>query len=130
MVLRPPVRTYAGRPPEQRVLYWERISDVDGMTTLTLVRTSALVRDTCTAADPHAAAGTVRGDGDAPRCILFRGAEGDRRLQHSAQVQLLMRRVQLRCCRLVTRALANSHPRRPSADQRHDIQYAFEGNIS
>ena len=30
MVLRPPVRVYAGRPPEQRVLYWERISDVDG----------------------------------------------------------------------------------------------------
>ena len=30
MVLRPPVRAYAGRPPEQRVLYWERISEVDG----------------------------------------------------------------------------------------------------
>ena len=30
MVLRPPVRTYLGRPPEQRVLYWERISDIDG----------------------------------------------------------------------------------------------------
>ena len=30
MVLRPPVRAYVGRPPEQRVLYWERISDVNG----------------------------------------------------------------------------------------------------
>jgi hypothetical protein len=30
MVLRPPLRTYAGRPAEQRVLYWERISDGDG----------------------------------------------------------------------------------------------------
>ena len=30
MVLRPPIRAYVGRPPEQRVLYWERISDVDG----------------------------------------------------------------------------------------------------
>ena len=30
MVLRPPVRAYASRPPEQRVLYWERISEVDG----------------------------------------------------------------------------------------------------
>ena len=30
MVLRPPVRAYLGRPPEQRTLYWERISDVDG----------------------------------------------------------------------------------------------------
>jgi|RhiMethySRZTD1v2_1073278.scaffolds.fasta_scaffold696200_1 hypothetical protein len=30
MVLRPPMRAYAGRPPEQRVLYWERISDLDG----------------------------------------------------------------------------------------------------
>jgi Lipocalin-like domain len=30
MVLRPPVRAYVGRPREQRVLYWERISDVDG----------------------------------------------------------------------------------------------------
>jgi len=30
MVLRPPVRTYLGRPAEQRVLYWERISDIDG----------------------------------------------------------------------------------------------------
>jgi len=30
MVLRPPVRPYAGRPPEQRVLYWEKISDLDG----------------------------------------------------------------------------------------------------
>ena len=30
MVLRPPVRAYVGRPPEQRILYWERISDVDG----------------------------------------------------------------------------------------------------
>jgi hypothetical protein len=30
MVLRPPVRAYANRPPEQRVLYWERISEVDG----------------------------------------------------------------------------------------------------
>jgi hypothetical protein len=30
MVLRPPVRAYVGRPPEQRVLYWEKISDVDG----------------------------------------------------------------------------------------------------
>src|SRR5262249_41486158 len=29
MVLRPPVRTYLGRPPEQRVLYWERISGID-----------------------------------------------------------------------------------------------------
>ena len=29
MVLRPPVRAYVGRPPEQRVLYWERISDDD-----------------------------------------------------------------------------------------------------
>lgn len=29
MVLRPPRRTYVGRPPEQRVLYWEKISDVD-----------------------------------------------------------------------------------------------------
>jgi hypothetical protein len=29
MVLRPPIRAYAGRMPEQRVLYWERISDVD-----------------------------------------------------------------------------------------------------
>jgi hypothetical protein len=30
MVLRPPLRTYVGRAPEQRVLYWEKISDVDG----------------------------------------------------------------------------------------------------
>lgn len=30
MVLRPPVRAYVGRPPEQRVLYWERISELDG----------------------------------------------------------------------------------------------------
>jgi hypothetical protein len=30
MVLRPPVRAYLGRPPEQRVLYWEKISDIDG----------------------------------------------------------------------------------------------------
>jgi Lipocalin-like domain len=30
LVLRPPVRAYADRPPEQRVLYWERISDADG----------------------------------------------------------------------------------------------------
>jgi Lipocalin-like domain len=30
MVLRPPVRAYVGRPPEQRVLYWEWISEVDG----------------------------------------------------------------------------------------------------
>jgi Lipocalin-like domain len=30
MVLRPPVRAYANRPSEQRVLYWERISEVDG----------------------------------------------------------------------------------------------------
>lgn len=30
MVLRPPLRTYAGWPPEQRVLYWERLSEVDG----------------------------------------------------------------------------------------------------
>jgi len=30
IVLRPPVRAYVGRPPEQRVLYWQRISDVDG----------------------------------------------------------------------------------------------------
>ena len=30
MVLRPPLRTYVNRPPEQRVLYWERISEVDG----------------------------------------------------------------------------------------------------
>jgi hypothetical protein len=30
MLLRPPLRTYRGRPPEQRVLYWERISDIDG----------------------------------------------------------------------------------------------------
>ena len=30
LVLRPPVRAYADRPLEQRVLYWERISDADG----------------------------------------------------------------------------------------------------
>jgi hypothetical protein len=30
MVLRPPVRAYVSRALEQRVLYWERISDVDG----------------------------------------------------------------------------------------------------
>jgi hypothetical protein len=30
LVLQPPVRAYVGRPPERRVLYWERISDVDG----------------------------------------------------------------------------------------------------
>ena len=30
MVLRPPLRPSFGRPPEQRVLYWERISEVDG----------------------------------------------------------------------------------------------------
>ena len=30
MVLRPPLRTYAGRPAEQRVLYWEQLSEVDG----------------------------------------------------------------------------------------------------
>ena len=30
MVLRPPLRAYANRLPEQRVLYWERISDADG----------------------------------------------------------------------------------------------------
>ena len=30
MVLRPPVRAYANRPAEQRVLYWDRISEVDG----------------------------------------------------------------------------------------------------
>jgi len=30
MVLRPPVRAYAGRPAEQRVLYWERVSSIDG----------------------------------------------------------------------------------------------------
>jgi len=29
MVLRPPVRAYLDRPPEQRVLYWEKISDID-----------------------------------------------------------------------------------------------------
>lgn len=30
LVLRPPVRAYADRAPEQRVLYWERISEADG----------------------------------------------------------------------------------------------------
>lgn len=30
MVLRPPVRPQFGRGPEQRVLYWEKISEVDG----------------------------------------------------------------------------------------------------
>ena len=30
MVLRPPVRAQFGRSPEQRVLYWARISEVDG----------------------------------------------------------------------------------------------------
>lgn len=30
LVLKPPLRPYAGRPPERRILYWERISDVDG----------------------------------------------------------------------------------------------------
>ena len=30
MVLRPPFRPYEGRPAEQRVLYWERISNTDG----------------------------------------------------------------------------------------------------
>ncbi len=30
MVLRPPVRPYADRSPERRVLYWEKISDIDG----------------------------------------------------------------------------------------------------
>jgi Lipocalin-like domain len=30
MVLRSPVPAYVGRLPEQRVLYWERISDIDG----------------------------------------------------------------------------------------------------
>jgi hypothetical protein len=30
MVLRPPVRPYADRAPEQRVLYWQKISDIDG----------------------------------------------------------------------------------------------------
>ena len=30
MVLRPPVRAQFGRQPEQRVLYWQRISEVDG----------------------------------------------------------------------------------------------------
>ncbi len=30
MVLKPPYRSQFGRPAEQRVLYWERISDVDG----------------------------------------------------------------------------------------------------
>jgi len=30
MVLQPPLRAYVGRAPEQRVLYWEKISDVDG----------------------------------------------------------------------------------------------------
>jgi len=30
MVLRPPLRAYLGRPPEQRILYWEKISDADG----------------------------------------------------------------------------------------------------
>jgi hypothetical protein len=30
MVLHPPVRAYADRQPERRLLYWEKISDVDG----------------------------------------------------------------------------------------------------
>jgi hypothetical protein len=30
MVLRPPLRPQFGRPPEHRVLYWERISPVGG----------------------------------------------------------------------------------------------------
>ena len=30
LVLRPPLRPYANRPPEQRVLYWERILEIDG----------------------------------------------------------------------------------------------------
>lgn len=30
LVLRPPVRAYPDRAPEQRVLYWERISAADG----------------------------------------------------------------------------------------------------
>ena len=30
MVLRPPLRAYVGRAPEQRVFYWEKISEVDG----------------------------------------------------------------------------------------------------
>jgi hypothetical protein len=30
VVLRPPLRPHFDRPPEQRVLYWEKISDVDG----------------------------------------------------------------------------------------------------
>lgn len=30
MVLCPPMRAYADRRPEQRVLYWEKVSDVDG----------------------------------------------------------------------------------------------------
>jgi len=30
LVLRPPLRAYVGRAPEQRVLYWEKVSDVDG----------------------------------------------------------------------------------------------------
>lgn len=28
MVLRPPLRSYSGRPPERRELWWEKISDV------------------------------------------------------------------------------------------------------
>ena len=30
LVLRPPLRPSFGRPPEQRVLYWEKVSEVDG----------------------------------------------------------------------------------------------------
>ena len=28
MVLRPPLRSYGGRPAEQRVIWWEKLSDV------------------------------------------------------------------------------------------------------
>ena len=30
MVLRPPFRASFGRPPEHRVLFWEKISEIDG----------------------------------------------------------------------------------------------------
>ena len=132
MVLRPPLRSYGGRPPEQRELWWERISDTPKQATAkpSIVGTWGLTGGTRTAADGTLQPPPYGGSTGLGRVALTQDGRlmcvlCDMRRDIPAGAQ---REFNSYCGtytfdgrRLVTKVFANSDPSRLSEDQVREV---------
>lgn len=133
MILRPPLRSYFGRPPETRELWWQRVGDAPAsLNPKSIVGTWALERGICTSADGKALPAPYGGSAGLGRVAFT----ADGRMMAvlcdtSASLPAGAEREFNSYCgnftfdgaRLVTRVFANSAPDRLGGDQVREVSY-------